>query len=199
MRRNRRRLHNFPINGPEESTPVPIVGDAAIATKSTGDGRLIPLLILDTTDRPDLNEAIRIQSIVPSGDVEVAWGHLPGQQKHVALFLSFRSPTNRNAILQFELEKQGILIESILTAKGLYIQSGRPGDRLIHDLDRPKILIEIPDTGFRPHWDKLFASILRKRFQRRGLSRKEAKIAVQDYLKKVREIVKFRAQSYLSQ
>ena len=195
MRLNRRRFHHFPINGPEESAPVPIVGDAAIATKTTAAGRLIPLLILDTTDRPDLNEAIRIQSIVPSGDVEIVWGKLPKQPKHIALFLSFRRPTNRNAILLFELEKQGILIECILTAKGLYIQSGRPGDRLIHDLDRPKILIEIPDTGFRPHWDKLFASFLMKRFQKKGFSRKEAKTAVRDYLNRLREVVKFRSWS----
>ena len=204
MRFSRKRSHEFPINRPEEGVPVPIAGDAAISTRATGDGRLIPLLILDTRLRPDLSEAIRIQSSVPSGDVNFYWGHLletPGRfwsrffqrPRHVALFLSFVRPTNCKAVIQFDLEDHGILVETILLAKSMYIQSGKPGDRLIHNLDLPKMLLEVPDTGFRLYWDRMYRTVLIRRFRREGLTRNRAKAAVEDYLREVRKFVKFQA------
>lgn len=180
------------LNGPEEKVAVPIAGDAGIAIEGTGHGRLIPLLILDTTSRPDLTEAIRIQSSVPSGDVETFWGKHSKKPDHITLFLSFERPTNRNALIEFDLVKRGILIESILTTKAVYIQAGKPGDRISDDLNRPKVLIEIPDTGFRPYWDKIFSKSLMKYFHKAGYSRKEAKLAVKAHLKNIREYVQFR-------
>ena len=97
MKYSRKHLREFPLNGPEERIAVPIAGDGAIATGGIGYGRLIPLLILDTTNRPDLNEAIRIQSSVPSGDVEVSWGNIftnpkyvLKNHKHITLFICFK-------------------------------------------------------------------------------------------------------------
>jgi len=56
------------------------------------------------------------------------------------------TPTERAAVIEFEIVKQGILVEHILQSNGLYIQAGKVGDRLKHDLNRPKMLIEVPDT-----------------------------------------------------
>ena len=192
MKFSKIRSQKISLNGPEESVPVPIAGDAGIATGDTRSGRLIPLLILDTTNRPDLTEAIRIQSSVPSGDVEIFWGKLSKKSEHISLFLSFKRPTNRNALIEFDLVKRGILIESILTTKAVYIQAGKPGDRISDDLNRPKVLIEIPDTGFRPYWDKIYSTSLMKYFHKAGYSRKEAKLAVKAHLKNIREYVQFR-------
>ena len=186
------RPHKISLNGPEESVAVPIAGDAGIATEGTRYGRLIPLLILDTTNRPDISEAIRIQSSVQSGDVEFFWGKLSKNSENISLFLSFKRPTNRNAIIEFDLIKRGILVESILTTKAVYIQAGKPGDRISDDFSRPKLLIEIPDTGFRPYWDKIYSKSLMKYFRKEGYSHKEAKVAVKTYLKNLREHVKFR-------
>ena len=184
--------HRISLNGPEESVAVPIAADAGIATRGTGYGRLIPLLILDTTSRPDLSEAIRIQSSVPSGDVEIWWGKVSRKSEQIALFLSFKRPTNRNAIIEFDLVRHGILVESILTAKAVYIQAGKPGDRISKDLNQPKILIEIPDTGFRPYWDKIFHKSLMNKFRGTGNSRKEAKVMVKAYLTNIRRVIQFR-------
>jgi hypothetical protein len=56
--------------------PVPIVADAAIATEWMGDGRLIPLIIVDTTDRLDLEEFIRIHQYASPGDAGSQWATL---------------------------------------------------------------------------------------------------------------------------
>jgi hypothetical protein len=64
----------FPYKIPKPA--IPIVSDAAIATDAVGDGRFIPLVILDTRARPDVAELIEIQAKVPPGDVISAWGSI---------------------------------------------------------------------------------------------------------------------------
>jgi len=44
------------IGNAYEANPVRIVADGVIGTRGVGGGRLIPHLILDTSDRPDVKE-----------------------------------------------------------------------------------------------------------------------------------------------
>jgi len=63
---------------PEEGQVVSIVGDAVIASTGTGDGKQIPLVILDTVTRPDLDEVIISQALFPPGDVVINWCSIRG-------------------------------------------------------------------------------------------------------------------------
>jgi hypothetical protein len=110
---------------------VPIVADAAIATEWMGDGRLIPLVIIDTIDRPDLEEFIRIHQYAGPGDAESQWATLEDSSGRVALILTFKKPMDMTAVLAFDPAKQGGLIDQIIHTRGIYIQAGRLGDRLI--------------------------------------------------------------------
>ena len=53
---------------------VQVVGDAAIAASPFVEGRLVPLVIVDTSGRPDLEELVRVHKHLPPGDVETQWG-----------------------------------------------------------------------------------------------------------------------------
>lgn len=136
--------------------PVPIVADAAIATQSMGDGRLIPLVIVDTTDRLDLEEFIRIHQYSGPGDADSQWATLEDSSGRVALLLTFKKPMEMTAVLAFDPVKQGGLVDQIIHTKGLYIQAGREGDRFIKNPDAPKLIVEIPDTGFAEVWNEIF-------------------------------------------
>jgi hypothetical protein len=187
-----RRYSRIYLNRPHEVKTVPIAGDAAIATVGTGHGRLIPLLILDTTERPDLAEVIQVQAHFPLGEVTVQWGALPKRDAHIALLLQFQRPTEGAAIIEFDIEKHGILVEHILTSNALYIQAGKPGDRLMHDLNLPKMIIEVPDTDFRRRWDKLYLEHTTKRITKNGLPRKEAKQAAHRHIESIRGLAQFK-------
>lgn len=166
-----RRASKLCLNDPEEGKAVPIAGDAAIATVRMGHGRLIPLLILDTTERPDLAEVIRAQAHFAEGDVVIQWGELPKRRDHVVVFLRFLRPIERAAIIEFDIARQGILVEHILTSHAVYLQAGKPCDRLLHDFNLPKMLVEIPDTGFRSNWNKRYLDSVTKQMRKEGLSR----------------------------
>lgn len=195
MRLSIRRYQSIPMNSAQEAQVVPIVGDAAIATVGVGHGRLIPLIIIDATNRPDLAEVIQAQVHLPPGDVAVQWGVLPKRHDHIALLLKFKRPTERAAVVEFDIAKQGILIEHILQSNALYIQAGKFGDRLKYDLNRPKMLVEVPDTGIRALWDKLFFDAVVKRARKDGLGRRDAKEVAQAAIGQIRELAKFRMKS----
>jgi hypothetical protein len=195
MRLSLRRYQFIPMNSAEEAQVVPIVGDAAIASVGVGHGSFIPLIIIDATKRLDLAEVIEAQAHLPAGNAVVQWGSLPKRRDYIALFIKFQCPIERSAVIKFDIAKQGILVEYILQSNGLYIQAGKFGDRLKHDLNRPKMLIEVPDTGIRPLWDKLFFDAVVKRARGEGLGRHDAKEAARAAIGQIRELAKFRTKS----
>lgn len=153
-----------------------IVGDAAIARPDVGEGRLIPLVILDTTNRPDLEEYIRIHEFVRSGDVVCQWGQLEGRKNTIALILSFVRPAELIAIIEFDLDRNhGILVEQALAARALYIQAGRDGDRLKYTMDASKVIVEVPDLKLLPHWDKIHFQHMMEKMRAHGLPRSDAR------------------------
>jgi hypothetical protein len=175
--------------------PVPIVADAAIATGIVGDGRLIPLIILDTSERRDLEELIRVHQYVHPGDVVSQWATIEDGTGRVGLLLTFEKPMVITALIAFDMPKYGGLIDQIIRTKGLYVQAGKDGDRFIHDPERPKLIVEIPGAGFSRSWDDLFYKSVVKRMRESGLSRREARGAARSYILEWRRFGDFRMHS----
>jgi hypothetical protein len=173
-----------------EKDALRIVADGAIAHANVGEGRLIPVVILDTTNRPDLEEYIRVHQFVGAGDVKCQWGQVIGHDDTVALVLSFSRPAELVAIVEFDLQRNhGVLVEQVLGSKGLYIQAGREGDRLKHDLNLPKVILEVPETGFgKKFWDKIYSRYTAVKMRERGLNRTDAKRAAKEAIVELRKL-----------
>ena len=140
-----------------------IVADAAVSTRGRQGGRMLPVLLLDTSDRPDIGEFIRLHESFGPGDVEIQWGQVQGHEGTVALFLTCIRPMELFMVLEFDIVRQGILVEQALTGQGIYLtRAEHADDRLMKNLDRPKVIIDVPDTGFKKTWDDLFHEHLAK-------------------------------------
>ncbi|HCT75317.1 MAG TPA: hypothetical protein DGG94_04300 [Micromonosporaceae bacterium] len=171
---------------------IPIVADAAIAGPVL-EGVSVPLLILDTTEHPTIAEIIRVSKFFPPGDIVSTWGGLKGQPYTVLLVLDFLRPIAAAAVLSFEIGRQGILVDGVLTARAVYLQAGKPGDRLIHDPDKPKLLVEIAATEFRKKWDGLFLKGLTAAIRKeQGVSKKLARTSAELAIEELRSITGFR-------
>jgi hypothetical protein len=188
----RAQTREFKLKYPHEAVPVRIVSDAMIATGIVGEGRFIPLLIVDGDQRPDIAEMIRIHEELSVGDFAVSWGNLPNRDGKIALFLQFIRPAELTAVLEFDIEKQGGVVDTIIAARAVYLQAGKDGDRLMNTMGQPKILIEIGDLAFDKEWDKMLRKHIAKRYRKEGLGRAEAKRAVEDFLKEWRRMTGFR-------
>jgi hypothetical protein len=171
---------------------VPIVGNGAIAGPVL-EGVTVPVLILDTSTRPEIAEAIRVQAHVSPGDVRIQWGGLEGRPDDVILTLTFERPIEARAILRFSIEDEAILVEAALTARAIYLQDGRPGDRLMDDPDRPKMLVELPETGFTEKWNEMFlrrmTTVLSKKF---GVPKRAAEPHARELIEQLRKLTTFR-------
>lgn len=176
----------------ERSIIVPIVADGAIAGP-IADGRLIPVLILDTAGRPEMAEAIRVHKHLTPGDAKTRWAVSRENKDHVALLLTLVRPVEAELALLFSIENEGILVENILTGGGVYLQSGTIGDRVSTTMDAARVLVEVPDTGFRHHWDNLLRERMAAVVARRlGVSRRSARPIAERMISAMREFTEFR-------
>lgn len=133
---------------------VPIASDGALAGP-VADGRLIPVLILDTEKRPDVAELLRVHEYVSSGDAQSIWASDRNDDDFVMLLLNFLRPMEVSLVVKFSIEKEAILVEMMLQAGAVYLQAGSPGDRLSATMDNPRVLVQLPETDFAPVWQSL--------------------------------------------
>ena len=192
----------MPLRHPSEADPVPIAGDGMVATAIQSYGRWIPVLILDTSSRPDIETLVRAHGELGPGDAISGWTFQTRLGFGLAapkLVLRFTKPSQCVVMVEFDLEKQGILVDQILWAKGVYLQPGRPGDRLATTFDTPRILVGVTANGA---FAKRFRSARKKAlflsFRNRGMSRTDSKNAVRALLREWQSVfyrnMRFRSQ-----
>lgn len=182
----------MPIRHPAEGEAVPVVQDGAIATGAVGDGRIIPLLILDTSKRPDIDDMVKAHHLMEGqGDVKAQWGRPDTffDKGVVTLILTFEKPSYCLIILRLDIGKYGGLVDQVIRSQGVYIQPGRPGDRLSTTFDNFRVLTEVPSRDFQSEWDRMLRKATRKRFQREhGLGRADAKQATERFISEWRDL-----------
>jgi hypothetical protein len=104
-------------------------------------------------------------------------------------------PQRCGIYLEFDIVSQGVLVDQILQNEMLYIQPGRPGDRLQHDMDALKVLVEIPFRNLAGVWDLAWREALMRDYRKKGLSRREARIAVRNVISEWRDMASMRVGS----
>jgi len=176
----------------ESGKAVPIIADGGIATVNLGDGRNIPVLIIDTSKRPDIVDLVNAHKELPPGDVKSMWGKRSKSNKFISLILTFEKPSHAVVVLDFDIVKQGILVEQIVTTQALYLQPGHYGDKVSTTLDKSKIIVEVRNTGFREKWNEIFQDELVTHFRKNGLSRKSSVEVAKNVISSLRLLVDFR-------
>lgn len=177
------------------STIVPIIDDGAIATQNVGEGRMVPVIIVDCSEIIELRDLIYAhEDNMPPGDVECTWAVLAKDKTKVILILKFTKPSNLEVSLQFYIEKQYSIVDGILISNGLYLQPSESGMKVSEGLQNKKILVEIPETGFSPKWEELYTKMLINKFKRSGFSRSDAIKTCEKFKKETREFLSFQVQ-----
>ena len=172
---------------------VPIVGDGAIGHPNLLDGRILPVLILDCSEHKALEDLIHVHKHTPPGDVVTTWKWKLLSRRVVYLQFDFRLPMETTATVAFDVASQGVLVESIINTRGVYLQPLSSGKRVSEGLEKPKILVEVPATSTFLIWRNLHRKTLEKQYRKRGLSTQQAREAVSQHLARMRD-VQFRRQ-----
>ena len=133
---------------------------------------------------------IRAHEQFTTGDVTSAWSFRErwfGWPVPV-LYLMMEKPSRCFIAIEFDLMNgQGTLIDLILWAKGVYLQAGRPGDRIGTTMDEPRILVEVsPSDVFAERFLPLYEKTKYRRFRKKGMSRSGARDATRAFFKEWR-------------
>ena len=180
----------IPLRHTSEANPVPIVADAIVATAAMGEGRNIPLLILNTSARPDIETMVRAHQELGPGDATSVWLFKKYRFRLASpqLFLRITKPSNCVILIDFDVTKgKGMLVDQILWAQGLYLQPGRPGDRLSTTMENPKILVEVPaNEAFEKQFQSFYEKAIFRKFRELGMSRADSKQSARGFLEEKR-------------
>lgn len=178
-----------------KGTVVPVIAAGAIAVPFFADGKMIPLAILETSTRPDLDILFNIHEHTPPGDAETTWVNLLDIPNGIGLQIKFIRPSDVTFIVQFDAEEHAVAIDQAIHTRCIYLQSGKIGDRLSTTAESkniPRISVEIGAFGFEERWEKIWTGILRKKYRKLGKgfwdAKQSAKLHIEDIRKSVRNM-----------
>jgi len=165
-----------------------IVGDGAMASPETG-GILFPVLIVDARNRFDVREAIRLSAFSAPGDVVSQWGMSKGV---VILHIQLVRPVAAELYIPFDLPGKGVLVDGLLEARAFYLQDGKPGDRIKHDIDHQRLIVQVAHAGFETEWPAVFKTALLNDFRKRGLKLGPARAAADEMYENVKGMTRLK-------
>jgi hypothetical protein len=150
-----------------------------------GDGKLVPVLAIDTSDRPDI-EAL-FDAYVPEtvGDVAIQWGQRDGAPKGtVTLFIQFTTPITQLLILDFEIVRQGVVVDQILRTAELYLEGVTKNAPQAARWSRVRVVVS--DTRFGPIWEELLIEALAAQRTALGTTERQARLLAMEAIRKWR-------------
>lgn len=166
-----------------------VVGDGGISNETLGEGRFIPSIIIDIREQNSISDLIKMHSSTPPGDAIFQWSREFSIFKAKKLYLNveFAKPMQLSFGISFDLLKQFAIIDGIIQSKGLYLQTGKAGDK-ISEFKTESILLEVPETGFESQWEEILLDTVKTRYKKLGATKNEIKILSQKHIKSMREM-----------
>lgn len=169
---------------------TPIMNDGLIASKKLGDGRFIPMLQIDCSQNRPLFNLINLQAENQPGDVKSVWAKNRSIKSQFLLALEFIRPIEAITIIPFDINKHESLIDSIMISHGLYIQPAELADGVSEGLNKPKVLVEIPDSVVIPNWEKIYRKRIEAKMKDKGLKKTLITETVEEFVKTSRRFLK---------
>ncbi|WP_350350644.1 hypothetical protein ABS642_14385 [Microbacterium sp. A8/3-1] len=159
-----------------------------IAGVGIAGGHLIPVVMADLTDHPDIQELLRVHGHVESGDCASSWIVTAGARQ-VILKLEFIRPVEVAFALAFDMSTSAPIVDSIVNHNALYFVHGLRGDKYLTIDSRDKVLINVPEMGFELYWEGIFLKQAASDIRKRGVSRKQARAMAPEFIEQLRSLV----------
>ena len=185
-RKKRRRLH-FALTTELETRPAKIVSEPGRVYMRPDDRKLVPLVAIDTMERSDIDALFSAYTPETVGDVAIQWGRRDDAPKGtVTLFLQFSKPVQLFLILDFEIVRQGILVDQILRTGEVYLQAMRQDEDAGPPRPSSRVRVVVPNTNFGPVWEELLVQELSAHSRALGASESQARLIAQESIRRWR-------------
>ena len=158
---------------------VTVVNSALLLEKNQCDGMAIPVVILDTEETPIVNYTIEAHSSM-QGKMKYECG-ITVDYEYAILFVESLEPLESNFSILFDLNKLLMVVDRIIETQLLIIQGGKLGDTMAKTMKNMRILIEVPEDGFKKEWIKIKEKVQKKQFKELGVKRKNLKTVIGEF------------------
>jgi hypothetical protein len=162
-------------DGSIESATLELLSDGLVTNRTLADGRAIPILLIDCSSRPDIEDLIRSHEHIATDDVKIQWGKSSKNTDSVVLVLSFERPSSCTAVIEFDILKHGGTVDQIMRCEVVFLQSAEEGQRVASTLDKPKMVVEVPSKQALAAWNAHLFKVLESEGIKKGMGKKEAK------------------------
>jgi len=174
-----------------------VAEDGFFSNPEFGEGRLLPAVVLKSRNGENkLQELILMHRRMPPGDVVIRWGkpsNILLRRNILYLQIEFVQPVELVLQIEFHIKDQYSLIDAIIESRGLILSMGEIGQKVSMKVEAGEIIsIEVPDVGFDSDWNKILNKILKKKFKKHGVSKKQLKKIVKDHISHMRQILYLR-------
>jgi hypothetical protein len=167
-----------------------------ISNPSWGEGRLIPAVVLNGVKGIELQEFLKIHTASNEpGDATTQWASPLTEffnPKTWLLSVKFTKPQQFTFYIEFILDQHPSLIDAIFQSRGLYITYGFPGDKISKRNTQDIVLMEVPDLDQDYKWNITLRKILKERYKKLKISKKEMNIEVEKQIQSGRQILNYR-------
>lgn len=177
-----------------------LVEDGMAATDYVGEGRMIPGVVLKSEEgNSDLEQLIENHKGIEGGDVKLRWGKpglLTKGSSKLLLHLEFSQPTKLIMQILFNTKIEYPVIDAIIQSRGLHFSTGEKGDRFSQKIGSgDTCTIEVPDLNFDNEWNKILTAVLKKKYRKQGVPRKQIKKSVEEHIKQLRRLTTYKKKS----
>lgn len=167
-----------------------------VSVSKMADGRLIPAVVLNSKNGEELKDFLRAHvSSIAQGDVTTQWATPLSQffkPKYWILSVNFSKPREFSFYIEFSLEKNFALIDAIFQSRGLYVLHGYPGDKISKRTSQDMVLMEIPDLNQDSKWSQTLREVLKDKYKKQKIPKRELNQEVERQIRKMREILHYR-------
>jgi len=167
-----------------------IVADGGISIPEVGEGRFFPYLIIVAASDSQIAQLINLHQKTPPGDTDLLWIRPLSffAPKVMILKVSFRKPMKATFGIEFNLLNQYSLLDGVFQSRGFFLQVGKIGDKVSATIENPSILVEVPFMDIDKKWNGMLQDIIKSKFRKDGVSKKEAVIFATQHIKSMREV-----------
>lgn len=172
---------------------VPLMNVGIVSTQSVAEGKLLPNIVLDISDHPNVAQYFDVHKNVSSmGDADTQWACLTTNGPYsikgdMCLIFESLLPTQVMFGVIFKMEEHAESIDQIIRTKAVYLQASSPKLGKHVNFDSPRLLIEVPAEFPFKDWEKRLHRSIMKKFLRRKIKKKQAKTLATKYIEEYRQ------------
>ncbi len=170
---------------------VRVANISLISSIGIADGKMLPVIFLDCSNRPDIEDLLINHSKLKDnyGKINTLFGRKSYiDNKFLYLVMMFKIPYECNVIAEFDINQHAAGIDLLVKNQVCYIQSNSKGNRIAETMNEPRVIIEVPSDQFTDEWEKIYFKVTTKRFTKKGYKKEKAKELARNMITELRKI-----------